>query len=121
MHLRVAGRGVGVGSRCMCGGSPATGVGGVQPIPALREGPRYQAMIPAFASAQPPGQEDDDKRRGRRVDSADVLNAATIEKIKADQLPFDAVADAEFHRSDGGLMVPAVDGPSGASLGHTSC
>ena len=68
----------------------------------LREGPRYQATIPAYVAQQPKYVEDQDKRRGRRTEPMDVMAAAPIEKMRADQLPFDAVSDPEFHRSDGG-------------------
>lgn len=68
----------------------------------LREGPRYQAMIPAYIAKQPQYVEEQDKRRGRKTEAMDVMAAAPIEKMRADQLPFDAVSDPEFHRSDGG-------------------
>ena len=58
-------------------------------------------MIPTFICLRPPGHEEHDKRRGRAVAAAEVLGALQIEKMKADNLPFDAVADAEFHRPDG--------------------
>ena len=67
----------------------------------LREGPRYQAMIPAYVGGKPYGTESEDKRKGRGVQTAEVLEKTQEEKRRADALPFDAVADAEFHRPDG--------------------
>lgn len=58
-------------------------------------------MIPAYVAKQPKYVEEQDKRRGRRTEPLDVMAAAPIEKMRADQLPFDAVSDPEFHRSDG--------------------
>ncbi|KAK9812437.1 hypothetical protein WJX73_010562 [Symbiochloris irregularis] len=72
-----------------------------KPTPTLREGQRYQATIPPFLAPQPKYGEDQDKRRGRKTEPIDVMSAAPIEKMRADQLPFDAVSDPEFHRSDG--------------------
>lgn len=73
----------------------------MQATPQLREGPRYQAMIPLWLALKPPGREQDDKRHGRLVTATEVLGVLPLEKIRADALPFDAVADAEFHRPDG--------------------
>lgn len=68
---------------------------------ALREGPRFQAMLPAFAGHKPAGKEEGDKRCGRHVSADDSMAAAAIEKMRADALPFQAVSDPEFHRADG--------------------